>query len=171
MTDIAGSTTYTIELIGVGVEEALRIEPNPVDFGAVLAGEAKTVEFTITNLLDRPVDLFGDAQGGSPNVVTTGSGTFRVDATIGTNGSLLPDGEQLAANQSVTLQATYRPSATNFGMQDGATWTISNCSFQLCETTVRFLGQGTDVALFCEPASVDFGAVNSGLDAKPHRHV
>lgn len=157
--------TFTVRVRGRGIETGLIVEPMPVDFGTVLVGSTKTLDIKITNALGVPVDVLSHLnERGEPQVDNQGGlGRFQILSPVQANGSLLQAGQILEPNASVTVQAMYVPDpATQEGLEDRGRWTISNCPDALCELPVPMIGKGTNAALVCTPASVDFGDRNPG---------
>jgi hypothetical protein len=156
--------TISVTVRGRGVKNGLQVEPNPIDFGTVLSGSSKTLDIKITNLLSAPVDvttnLTPTGKADIPN--TAGSGHFEIVSMISPEGSLLNGAGPLAQNDSITVTAQYTPDPSQSGRQDMGTWTLSNCPDPLCSMPVTMLGKGTDTAIVCMPAAVDFGDVNPG---------
>jgi HYDIN/CFA65/VesB family protein len=163
-----GFSTVTVEVRGRGVKSGLIVEPNPVDFGKVLAGGSKTVDVKITNALSVPVpvNVKLDASNHPDIVLVQGMGRFEIASPVGDNGSLLQGQEKLDPMVSVIVKLKYTPDpAAINGRPDQARMTISNCAEALCEVTIDLQGQGTDSALDCMPAVVDFGDINPGRTA------
>lgn len=140
-----------VALTGEGVADGLLFEPDPIEFGAVLVGTAKTVRLSVTNRLAHPVELTSAARNGRPAV--SGSPTFSIDAAAD-DGFRLP----MAAGETLGFDVTYRPGVAG---PDRGTWTLATCPDPRCTREVRLFGRGTDVALTCTPA-LAFGAVNPG---------
>lgn len=52
-------TSRRVRLVGIGVVPTLRCSPDPIDFGRVILGSARTLETVCTNLLDVGLDVSG----------------------------------------------------------------------------------------------------------------
>lgn len=153
-----------VRLKGLGVEQGLKVTPNPVDFGTILAGQTATIAIAITNLLTTPTELrTALASGGRPDVQQVdGDGTFEIEARPTTEGSLLAPGQLLQPNETITVVARYRAPLRVNGRPDRARWTISNCADPLCELRIELVGRATANALVCMPSPLDFAGVNPG---------
>jgi hypothetical protein len=158
--ELADGTTATVELRGRGVDSGLEITPNPLDFGTVLVGTARTLELTLTNRLSEAVVLRSkDHAGGKATAISSsGNGTFELDVAVNANGALL-DGALLAPGATITVPVTYRPDPSDLSGQDRARWTLANCEYPLCEVQVDLRGKGTTSALQCDPAGLVFGPI------------
>lgn len=154
--------TLTINVKGRGITSGLMVIPNPVDFDTVLVGSSRIMDVTITNVLEVPVDVFTRLDDeGRPQIVNQGGlGRFEILSEVGTNGSLNPSGAQLEPNGSITVQARYTPDPAQEGTEDRGRWVIANCANALCDLPVVMIGKGTNAAITCEPAMVDFRDVN-----------
>lgn len=154
----------TVTVRGRGVVAAISVTPNPLDFGAVLAGSSRTLSVTITNLLTDPITLTSetDGQGSAIARHVAGDGRFVVTAPVTRFGSLIPEDGMLAGGASIEVPIRYEPSPIPTMAGDDGRWVISTCGDALCEVTVRLLGRSSDNAIACTPAMIDFGAVNPG---------
>lgn len=159
--------TLTVTLRGRGVASGMEVVPNPVDFGKVLAGSARTLDVEVFNRLGVPVDITTRlGRDGRPEIVNMGGlGRFEVlepiaDLTRG--GSLLAAGAMLGTDESLSVKLRYIPDPSVAGRQDRGRWTISNCESTLCDLEVTLLGEGTNAAIECDPPALDFGQVNPG---------
>jgi hypothetical protein len=160
--------SYPVTVSGRGVKSGLVIQPNPVDFGTVLFGSSKNVDVKITNALSVAVDVKTkmDASGKPDIMLTQGTGTFEIVSPVAQDGSLIQGGGKLDSMLSIVVTAKYTPDpAAPLGRIDQATWTVSNCDEALCAVPVGMTGKGTDSALDCNPAAIDFNAVNPGRTA------
>jgi hypothetical protein len=160
--DQENAPTFTVRLRGRGISSGLEVQPNPVDFGTVLIGANRTIDVTITNRLAVPVDVVSRlTDDGRPQIVNQGGlGRFEIISEIQPSGSLLPQGMMLQPQASITVQARYTPDSSNEGQEDRGKWTIANCANSLCDLPVVLIGKGTNAAISCDPASLDFGDVN-----------
>jgi len=160
---LQGQEPRTVTLRGRGIRSGLEITPNPLDFGAVLAGSSRTLELTLTNRLSIPVTLRSAQFQGGLAVAQSSSGTGRFDLAAPTDAQgLLNGGQPLAPGASIVIPVTYSPDPTNLEASDRAQWAVSNCDFELCEVKVDLRGAGTTGTLACTPEAVDFGVVNPG---------
>lgn len=159
---------FTVTVTGRGVTSGLRIEPDPIDFGTVLIGSSRTLDVTITNTLSVGVDVTTRLdQNGVPEIVNMGGlGRFEILSPVAGNGSLLMNGALLDSGASVTVQIRYVPDPSQEGQQDRGRWTIANCDNALCELKVVLLGKGTNAAVECDPAQLEFGDVNPEATAR-----
>lgn len=166
-TDDAGNPiTHTVRVLARGVESGLEVEPNPVDFGNVLVGSTRTLDITITNRLGVDIELYTrvGSDGRAEIVNQGGLGRFElVEERPLVNGSLLPEGETLAPDDSITVKVRYTPDPSQVDREDRGRWVLSNCPNALCETPVSLIGKGTNAAIECDPPSLDFGQVNPGV--------
>jgi len=153
--------TFTITVSGRGVTSGLIVEPDPVDFGKVLVGSSRTMDVTITNALSVGVDVRTkiNAEGKAELKNQGGAGRFELLSPIQASGSLLPGEDLLGGGQSITVQVRYIPDPSANQPDDGR-WVISNCDHSLCEKRVTLTGEGTNTALECTPAEINFGDVN-----------
>lgn len=154
--------TFTITVSGRGVTSGLIIEPDPVDFGKVLVGSSHTMDVTITNALSVGVDVRSklNAEGKAELKNLGGLGRFELLSAVQPNGSLLPGEDLLGGGQSITVQVRYVPDPSSSNQPDDGRWVISNCDHSLCEKRIPLKGEGTNTALECNPAQIDFGDVN-----------
>ncbi len=152
----------TVTVKGRGIAAAIEVTPNPVDFGAVLAGASRTLNVRITNLLTDPIQLTSESNGQGAVVVrqSAGDGRFVIETPLTRNGSLIADDGTLAAGASIEVPVRYEPNPIPSMTSDDARWVISTCPDALCDVTVRLIGRSTDNAVECTPAALDFGAVN-----------
>ena len=151
-----------VVLRGRPVPPGLEVSPNPVDFGRVFVDSDKTVEFTVTNVADVPIDVFGDVlEGGGPRWLPDDLGTFSVQPAPEADGRLAGP---LEPGASVAFRATFRPGAVGTNLAR-AGWYLTNCDDPECRVLVQFEGLGSTDLLLCEPAAVDFGRVNPGRRA------
>lgn len=165
--DAGNPITHTVRVLARGVESGLEIEPNPVDFGNVLVGSSRTLDVTITNRLSVDIELYTKVgSDGRAEIVNQGGlGRFELvelDRVL-VNGSLLPEGEKLAPDASVTVKVRYTPDPSQVDREDRGRWVLSNCPNALCDTPVTLIGKGTNAAIVCEPPGLDFGQVNPGV--------
>jgi len=164
-TDLDGNAiSKKIVLKGRGIRAAVSVDPNPLDFGQVLAGSSRTLSVRVTNLLSDPITLTTELDGMRKAVTrpVTGGGRFIVVAPNTSDGSLLPGADQLAPGAFIDLPVRYETEAIATGRGDEAKWIIQTCPDSLCEVTITLRGQATDSAVSCDPATLDFGAVNPG---------
>lgn len=158
--------TSEVQLKGRGVRHGIEVVPNPIDFGNVLVGSAKTLNVEIYNRLSVPTPLFTeiDDDGRALIVNQGGLGRFEVvspDLTPGSR-SLLPEGMLLEPDAKLGVTLRYIPDPAQDDRQDMGRWTIGNCDRPLCNLDVPLLGRGTNEAIACEPPALDFGQVNPG---------
>ncbi len=169
--DEAGNPiTFTVTVRGQGVTSGIEVSPNPVDFGNVLVGSSRILEVTVTNRLQAAVDIKTQLSPlGTPEIVNQGGlGRFELldpEPDPARGGSLLPADTMLAEGESTTVRLRYIPDPSQADVQDRGRWTISNCDNALCDLDVVLLGKGTNSAIECEPAAIDFGQINPGVVA------
>lgn len=164
--DASGNlVSYTVNVKGQGIRSGLEIVPNPVDFGTVLVGRPKDLQVTIKNTLSVPVDVVSrlDDQGRPQIVNLAGLGRFEILSTVQANGSLLPAGTQLGANETITVDTRYVPDPAQEGVEDRGRWIIANCDDAVCDVPVVMIGKGTNSAVSCMPTPIAFGDVNPGV--------
>lgn len=155
---LADGKTYDVTLRGRGIESGLIVMPNPVDFGGVLVDSSRTIDVTVSNNLSETVTIRTNVRGGLVDVEPRGgTGRFEVTAMPEPSGSL----GELEPGASMILPVTYYPDVA--GHDDRGRFVLSNCEFDLCEVNVDLLGSGSDSALQCTPAALDFEAVNPGV--------
>ncbi len=155
--------TFTVDVTGRGISSGLKVEPNPIDFGTVLVGSSRDLDVKITNELSVAVDVRTKLDGnGRPALDNQGGlGRFELLSPVQENGSLLPaDQTGLGPNEFITVQVRYVPDPSQEDQEDRGRWVISNCDNPLCELAVTLQGKGTNAAVECDPASLDFGDVN-----------
>lgn len=152
----------TVEVRGRGVDQALSIMPNPVDFGTVIIGGSEEREFTVRNLLSNPVDLLlrPGAPGEGAILIRGGNGMFAIVSPIEPDGSLLPAGQKLAPGATATIRARYTPSQMPTTEDDRGRARIAACADQICDQNVDFIGRPSLSGISCTPATIDYGAVN-----------
>lgn len=158
------SYELTVELTGRGVRSGLIVEPDPVDFGRVLAGSSRVLAVTLTNGLATPIEVRSLLSSrGVPRIESLGgSGRFAVLGAAEGEGGLLGTGLRLEAGGSATVQLEYTPDARSPGRTDQARWAVATCDDPLCERWIDLIGRGTDSAIECAPATIDFGTVVPG---------
>ncbi len=167
--DSAGNdVTFTVRLLGQGVTSGIEVVPNPVDFGKVLVGSSRTLDVEIFNRLGVAVDITTTmGTDGRPEIVNmAGLGRFEILEPIADGlrgGSLLAPDTLLDTDASITVSLRYIPDSSTTGREDRGRWTLANCDSSLCNLDVTLLGRGTNAAIECSPAAVDFGQVNPGL--------
>lgn len=156
-----------ITLSGQGIRSGLEVTPNPVDFENVLIGSSRTLVATVKNNLAIPVDVTTPlGSDGKPNIVNQGGlGRFEMLSPVSVNGSIVPgntDGTPrfLGPGESIEIELRYTPDQGQEGRQERAKWTLSNCTNPLCDLAVTLLGTGTNSAIECTPAAINFGDVN-----------
>jgi hypothetical protein len=161
---MGGKVAITVTVRGRGVSSGLGVNPNPVDFGTVLVGSSRELDFTLTNNLAGPVDLVTMiGADGRPPVDSSGNGRFEIVSMVQPSGSLLAGtSTSLPPGQSITVRARYTPDPASSGSLDRGRWGVSNCPSALCEVDVVMIGQGTNAALACDPAALVFGNLNPG---------
>lgn len=138
----------SVAVRGRGVQ-AFTITPTRLDFGRVVRGESKTLTVKVTNYLPQVMTV----ERVRPIERVDGNGEF---ATNTIQDVLLT----VAQNEEGEFAITYTPSRslTSVG-SDRARLTVRTCSLPICEVVIDLEGRGSDEALICDPASVDFGAV------------
>lgn len=144
-----GVEARVIALRGEGVSEALSVEPARVDFGRVLLGATAERSATITNRLDRAIEL--RLERGAGLVTCTGGqgGPFCVRS-----------GETIALSpgQSEVLRFDFAPAAEG---DEHARLTLIPCE-GCAETRIELTGIGALSALECTPRLLSFGTVLPG---------
>ncbi|MFO0724223.1 MAG: choice-of-anchor D domain-containing protein [Myxococcota bacterium] len=170
--DQKNPAAYTVEVQGRGVKSGLEIMPNPVDFGTVLIGSSKTLDVTITNKLATPVDVITRLNDMlQPAIINQGGlGRFELLAPFSSTSGSLNNDMKLAPDASITVQIKYVPDPSQEGREDRGRWTIANCSSQLCDLQVTLIGKGTNAAIECTPAPLDFMDVNPGVTRTKQLH-
>ncbi|MBK8011147.1 MAG: choice-of-anchor D domain-containing protein [Deltaproteobacteria bacterium] len=161
--------TFTVTLRAQPVSSGLRVEPEVVDFGAVLEGASKWVDVRVTNELSVPTGVFTrlDSRGGADLRSISGAGRFELTTPFDRDtGSLLPEGELLAPNASLTVRLGFLAEVgPSEGVVDQGEWTIANCAYGPCERRVDLEATSVRLALVCTPDRIDFGAVSPGIRA------
>lgn len=157
----------TIRVRGRGISSRLEVTPDPLDFGAVLAGSSRTLRLNIRNPLSIPVPVIsGVDTNGRPEVrPQAGRGQFVVLATPGAGG-LLNGGQPLEPGSSFSLDVRFTPDPGELGPISRARFSLATCTSAICAFDTIFQGSGTDAALDCRPAAVEFGAVNPERTAR-----
>lgn len=158
----------TVALEGEGVRSGLEVVPDPVDFGAVLAGASRTVTVRVFNRLSSAVPLFTELDSsGVPTIVNEdGRGRFELlEPEPDAQGRLTQVDAPLAPQQALDVRLRYVPDPSDLDRDDQAQWTVGNCEATLCGNTVTLVGRGTNAAVRCAPASIDFGRVTPDATA------
>lgn len=147
-----------------GIHSGLLVEPQPVDFGTVLVGSSKTLTVRIRNGLDvaTPVRTRVDGAGRPEISVSGANGQFEIVSDVSRDGSLLGPGGLLAPGATVAVQLRYTPRLGPESLEDTGRWVLSNCDGLACDRTIILTGRGTNAAIACDPALLDFGDVNAG---------
>lgn len=146
-----------VELRGEGVPLAIEVAPNPLDFGAVRLGDARTLELAVTNVLPEPIPLLvGVDARGVPLVEGPGT-VFQILDALGPDGAVT---ETLEPGEVAKLSVEMRPNGEgNFAGSFRLAWCEG---FEGCSTRVRLLGSGVRTALACTPPILEFGSVRPG---------
>jgi len=152
----AGERPTTVLLSGSGVQADVELSPAALDFGDVTVGEKKSLELTITNRANF-------AQSVSVGPLAQFALVFGVSDAGGMDP---PVGEplrfELGANAAVTVQVWFGP------IEEGEILNqlpIAVCSVGGCRQEVGLRGVGLKPALIVSPATLDFGALESGLSS------
>lgn len=140
--DDSGST-HEIPLSGRGVEMALLVEPETIDFGEVDAGKVKRRSFKVKNIASGTLEI---------RLMLSGSEAFSVDT--------LPF--SLQAGEERELEVEFAP--TRFG-DHSAHLEISPCEDCL-PVGVELGGQGAAARFNTAPDTLDFGTVPLSLRAE-----
>jgi hypothetical protein len=155
-----------VDLVARGVRHGIEVVPNPIDFGNVLIGSARTLSVEIYNRLSVATPLFTevDEDGRALLVNQGGLGRFELMSPQLEPGSrsLLPEGEMLEPDENIVVVLRYVPDPAQGDREDMGRWTIGNCDRPLCNLDVPLVGRGTNEAIACTPPSLDFGQVNPG---------
>ncbi|MBI2374183.1 MAG: choice-of-anchor D domain-containing protein [Deltaproteobacteria bacterium] len=163
----AGSQeTVAVTLRARGIIDALQIEPNPADFGAVLVGSSAFLDLTITNISAVPVSLSATrGRDGHPEVEVEGTGRFEVLAELDAEGTFGGPGD-LDPAESLVVQVKYTPDSAPTANGDRGRWSLAHCPSGFCAHELRMAGRGTTTALDCVPGTVSFGSINPGRSAR-----
>lgn len=163
-TESGAMLRYSVLVRAKTIHSGLVVEPQPVDFGTVLVGSSKTLTVRLTNGLDVPTPVRTRVDGaGRPDIAVTGAnGLFEVLSDVARDGSLVGPDAMLAPGASVEVQLRYSPRLGLDGVEDRGRWVVSNCDGLACERTVILTGRGTNAAIACAPATLEFGDVNEG---------
>ena len=145
-------------LRGRPMPPGLEISPNPVDFGRVFRGSDKTIDITVRNVTDVPIEVWGDVDDGRIRWLPAAAGVFAIEPAPGADGKL--GSTKLPPGGTLPLRAVYRPAADAPESIQRAGWYLRNCEDPLCRVLLRFQGQSTSTPLICEPPAVTFGRVN-----------
>ncbi len=163
----ADAQMLDIRLRARGIDRGLFVRPNPVDFGRVLLGSARTERVELINLLTDPIDV-RTAHVGARASLEEGGALFDVLGSVDSEtGSLFP--QRLAPGESKTVEIAYRPQPLSGGSLDQGLWRLEAfaCSEVGCDTKVEeaeldLRGRGVRDGLVCEPSEADFGALPPG---------
>ena len=153
-----------VSLRGEGTRWALRVSPNPTDFGTVLLGSSAGAEITLTNVLDVAVLVTTRDRDRARPIVRgqDGTGEFTIENQLWTGGSLLAPGSMLEPGATLAVSARYAPADKAAQRSDRGRWRVSTCAESFCAQPIDLVGRGTDSALSCSPAAIDFGRVHPG---------
>ncbi len=166
--DLDRSADVTVNALPVNLEDALVLQPEQLDFEEVLVGRPKELTLTVTNLLDRSLDVFVQASGGEAQIdALTGTGDFSVGRLIDDQ-NRLSGGNPLLGRDSIDVDVTYGPSLDAI-TSDQARWRVGLCEGLSPECTydVLMLGRPLLTPVECrlqgsdEPLEVlDLGNLN-----------
>ncbi len=131
-------------VIGYGAGAA-PVTGNPVSFGTVTVNQTKTLTATIT---------------AQQAVTVTGLGTSNAAFTLGASTPGLP--ANLAANQTITVPVTFKPTAAQ-GYT--ASLNITTQSNGVGTVSLSGTGQVTGPQLVATPANVNFGGIATGTSS------
>ena len=143
--------------------EALEVEPEELDFGAVITGRNRQETITIRNLLDRPVPVYAQVDAGRTAVEPVqGVARFDVDAAVEDSG-ILASANPLGPGESLDVPIFYTADAATPD-RDVGTWRVGACpSLDDCGVTVTFRGEPLRAPIICEGEGVVDGAIDVGL--------
>ena len=142
----------------VGEDSTPNATPNPLDFGNVPIGGSEVKTLTLTNLGALPLQL---ADGGVTIVQGSDAGPAQFTYGALTNTHQPFGGEiQPGANATVNLQF-----APNQGGEQTATLVIASNSNADPVYNVVLKGNGVNVSIVVQPATLDFGNVQVGISS------
>lgn len=138
------------------------VEPNPVDFGAVLRTAARSEVLELVNASAFPLAVRSlDLANGGPAAVPLQE-TFEINQAVGAQGEiLLPDGTSvLTPGARLEVPVSYR--AESLQEEDRVRWRLGYCDNPLCETSAVLVARTERRPLRCTPDRVDFGLAVPG---------
>ena len=161
LTDETDARPRTVTVRGQGIRSGLEIVPNPVDFGAVLAGASRTLDVRVFNRLSDSVDVLTALdRSGAPTITNQGGrGRFEVLTPEADARGALTNDLPLEPGEALDVQLRYVPDPSQLDGEDRGLWVLRNCDAPVCELGVTVVGRGTNAALRCSPSVVDFGRI------------
>jgi hypothetical protein len=150
---------------GRGVDTAVFVRPNPLEFGRIRVGTSAERAVEVVNLRSEPVDLTVPFEGTDADF-ESGGDFFRLLTPVDPdrNGSLLAEGEMLMPGEAALLRFRYTPDTQSIETTNSGELVLRTCDDPQCEARLRLAGVGVRQGLVCEPAAVDFGAVPPGTE-------
>ncbi len=161
-TNVPGTPTVELRLVGEGVTTTLAVDPQRMDFGNVVVQTTRTLPLVLTNNSDVNANI--EYRGGT-NVRRcedrNDPGDFCIrfrDRTFGADGSF-----PLASREQAEIEVLFTPPTA--GMRYEGNFVLRGCDSSACEVRVTLTGLGVESGLRCQPAALDFGQVNPGSSA------
>jgi hypothetical protein len=145
ITRCEGCLADQINLFGEGIDSAMVVDPDPMDFGAVPIDNTGHVSCRLINVSSVPLELRGVAMGDGA------SEGFKLEQDV--PDYVLPPGAWLATSASFT--------PTHLGESHGSL-RVSSASKRHPILTVPLIGRGGGAQIVINPSRIDFGQVPVG---------
>lgn len=151
-----GIDPIDVEIKGTGVTAELAVDPSAVAFGNVVLQTTKLVPVTVTNNSDFEADIELVPGANTKFQGRTEAAVFTVSPT--TKPLSAGNRFKLAPGESTTLNAGFTPAVA--GTRERGSFVLKAC--ESCSQEVTLDGIGVESGFRCQPASLDFGAINPG---------
>lgn len=139
-----------VALTGAGIDRALVVVPDVIDFGFVAVDRTAFREFSVTNAGSKVLEVSG------MQLVGGEASPFEV----------VPATATLAEGEQVTVRMSFRPSFMGLVTD---TLVITSSSKRAPQTNVAVRGTGGGPEIKCTPPNLDFG--KQPLGSRPHLYV